>query len=237
MKHIFLKLVIAIFSLITVSFALLIPIVTSPKTFFEFPIIPTLEEKARNIFFHVPMAWISVIAFFTSVFYSIKYLIKKDEVDDIKSSSAANLGFIFCVLATITGAIWARFNWGEFWNWDPRQTSIFILLLIYGAYFVLRSAIDEDEKRAKISAVYSIISGLTVPFFVFVMPRIMTGLHPGSLGDASGKGPLFEAKAMATNMRIIFYLSVLSFTMIYFWILNLKARVEVLYMKNFENKN
>ena len=214
---------------------LAVPLSASPQSWLEFPIIPGLEDKARNLFFHVPMSWTAVLAFITSAVYGIRYLRSKNMDFDLISVSSAGLGFLFSVLATVTGALWARFNWGAFWNWDPRQTSIFILLLIYGAYFALRSAIDSEEKRARLSAVYTFLSGLTVPFLVFVMPRMMAGLHPGALGDESGKGPLFETKMIAANMRVLFYLSLIGFTMFFMWLLNLRVRIgrmEVLQQRN-----
>jgi heme exporter protein C len=200
-----------------------IPMVPGAEGFFQFPVIPGLEEKARNIFFHVPMAWTSVLAFFMALFFGIQYLRTKDHDYDLRSVSSAGLGMLFCILATVTGSVWAKFNWGSFWNWDPRETSIFILLLIYGAYFVLRSAIEEEEKRAALSAVYSIIAGITVPFFVFVMPRIMSGLHPGSLGDEQGSGPVVEMN-MAPNMLVLFFASLFGFTLLYFWMYSLRIR-------------
>ena len=223
MKYVKLGSVVIITVVIIAGFA--IPLSASPSSFFEFPLIPGLEEKARNIFFHVPTAWTTVLAFLVSMFYGIRYLRKKNQDDDLKSVTSAGLGFLFCILATVTGALWAKFNWGSFWNWDPRQTSIFVLLLIYGAYFALRSAIEVEEKRATLSAVYSIIAGLTVPFFIFIMPRMMGGLHPGAKGDSSGSGPLFESKMMATNMRVFFYLSLLGFNLLYVWLFNLRLRV------------
>jgi len=123
---------------------------------------------------------------------------------------------VFVILATVTGSLWAKFAWNSFWNWDPRETSIFVLMLIYGSLFALRSAIDNEDKRAKLSAVYSIISFLTVPFFVFIMPRIMAGLHPGSANDDS-VGPVMELK-MNGNMQLIFFLSLTAFSILYFWI-------------------
>ncbi len=203
---------------------LAIPLSVSPQGWLQFPVIPGLEDKARNLFFHVPMAWTAVLAFLTSTVFGIRYLRSKNMDFDLQSVSAAGLGFLFCVLATVTGALWARFNWGSFWNWDPRQTSIFILLLIYGAYFALRSAVESEEKRATLSAVYSILSGLTVPFFIFIMPRMMAGLHPGAQGDPTGKGPLFESQMIAPNMRVLFYVSLVGFTLLFVWLLNLRIR-------------
>lgn len=216
---IFISLVITAVIILGIS----IPTVQGAQGFFQFPFIPGLEEKARNIFFHVPMAWTSVLAFFMALYYGIQYLRTKNQDYDLRSVSSAGLGLMFCILATVTGSIWAKFNWGSFWNWDPRETSIFILLLIYGAYFVLRSAVEDEEKRATLSSVYSIMAGVTVPFFIFVMPRIMSGLHPGSLGDEQGKGPVLEMK-MSSNMMVLFFVSLIGFTMLYYWMYSLRIR-------------
>lgn len=198
------------------------PIVKSPSTWYEFPLIPGLDEKAKIIFFHVPTAWLSVISFLTAMVFGIRYLMKNNLDDDAKSNAALQLGMVFCILATVTGSIWAKFTWGAFWHWDPRETSIFILLLIYGSLFALRSAIENDDKRAKLSAVYSIIAFLTVPFFIFIMPRIMTGLHPGSANDDTA-GPVVDFK-MNSNMQLVFYLSLLAFTILYGWMWKLSYK-------------
>ncbi len=190
------------------------------------PNIPALGDKARVLYFHVPMSWISVLAFFMSMWYSIRYLRTREPDYDIRSFSSASLGFLFCVLATATGSLWAKFNWGSFWNWDPRQTSIFILLMIYGAYFALRMAIDSDEQRAKLSSVYSILAAVTVPFFVFIMPRIVESLHPDPIINTQGK------INMDTTMLIIFLTSLVGFTFLFFWCLNLKVRIERLNLKH-----
>jgi heme exporter protein C len=195
------------------------PIVENPIHWYQFPLIRGLEQNAKIIFFHVPTAWLTVIAFLMSTIYSVKYLKNKNLDDDAKSYAAAQLGMIFCVLATITGAVWAKFAWGSYWSWDPRQTSIFALLLIYGAWFALRSSLESEEKRATLSAVYAIIAFLTVPFFIFIMPRIMKGLHPGSADDTNA-GPVVNFK-MNGNMQLIFFLSLIGFTILYFWMWNI----------------
>jgi len=206
------------------------PLSQNPQHWYELPVIPGLEEKARLIFFHVPTAWLSVVAFLTGMVFSIRYLRKRDPLDDLRSSAAAGLGLMFCILATLTGAIWAKFNWGSFWNWDPRETSIFVLLLIYGAYFSLRSAVENQEKRSTLSAAYSIIAAITVPFFIFVLPRITSGLHPGSKGDPDGTGPVLQF-TMSPNMRVIFFASLAAFTLLFIWMFQLRVRTGKLEME------
>jgi heme exporter protein C len=93
--------------------------------------------------------------------------------------AAIEQGFLFSILATATGSIFAKVVWGSFWNWDPRETSILILLLIYGAYFALRSAIDDAERREQLAAVYALLAFVTVPLLIFVVPRLAeSSLHP-----------------------------------------------------------
>ena len=194
-----------------------------------FPYIPDLEERVKILNFHVPMAWIAVLAYLISMIYSIKFLRNRDMKNDIFASSSAYLGTIFTILATVTGMIWARFNWGAFWNWDPRQTSIFILLLIYFAYFALRASVENKELKARLSSVYSIIAFVTVPFLVFVLPRIVSGLHPGSADDTS-LGPIMSGGSdmLNLNKQIVFSIALASFTMAFFWILNIYNRYKLI---------
>lgn len=201
-----------------------LPMSKQPSAWYELPVIPGLEEKARIIFFHVPTAWLSVVAFLSSMVFGIRYLRKRQPEDDIKSASAAGLGLLFCVLATVTGAIWAKFSWGAFWNWDPRQTSIFVLLLIYGAYFALRSAVEVEEKRATLAAVYAIIAAVTMPFFMFIMPRILASLHPEPILNVQGQ------VHMNTTMLMVFLASLAGFTVLYFWMWSLHVRVQKIEM-------
>ena len=208
---IFLFLLLVFVSIAGIAF----PIVEKPDAWCQFPLIPGLEENAKIIFFHVPTAWLTVIAFLMSTVFSFQYLRKKNLDDDARAYSAAQLGMVSCILATVTGAVWAKFAWGSFWSWDPRQTSIFAILLIYGAFFALRSSIENEDKRATLSAVYSLIAFVTVPFFIFVMPRIMKGLHPGSAEDSTS-GPIIDFQ-MNSSMQLIFFLSLIGYTILYIW--------------------
>ncbi len=216
------KIFLGIWLTVVIVAAFVFPIVPEPQRWFEYPVIPGLEQKARILFFHVPMAWTTVVAFIVSLIFGIKYLKTKNIHDDLKSASSAGLGLLFCFLATVTGSIWAKFNWGSFWNWDPRETSIFMLLLIYAAYFALRSSIDGEERRATLSAVYAVIAGVTVPFFIFVMPRIVASLHPEPIINTQGK------VHMNGTMLTVFLSSVSGFTALYFWMFSLKVRARKL---------
>ncbi len=207
--------------------------VTGEYPAFSFPLIPGLEERAKIIFFHVPMAWMTVIAFLVSMWYGIRYLRKKDMDDDYRSAVSAGLGLLFCILGTTTGSLWAKFNWGSFWNWDPRETSIFVLLLVYGAYFALRSAVEIEEKKATLSAVYSIIAAATVPFFIFIMPRIMPGLHPGSADD-SNSGPVMSSGGMDAMMRIVLYAMLVGYIVLYGWLMSIQMRIHRIKLRRAE---
>lgn len=220
------KVLLGLWITLVITAALLFPIIQSPTAWYEFPLVTALGDNARILFFHVPMAWVSVVAFVLSMVYGIRFLAKRDSLNDVRSSSAAGLGLLFCVLATVTGSLWARFSWGSFWNWDPRQTSIVILLLIYGAYFSLRSSIDSDEKRAAISAAYSIFAGVTAPFFVFILPRIVSGLHPDPIINT--QGTIHMNRVMLT----VFLASLAGFTALFFWMLNLKVRLTQCFIHN-----
>lgn len=190
-----------------------------------------IGESSRIFYYHIPQAWICVLAFAMSMIYSIKYLKSKNLKDDDDAMVTAQLGFLFCFLAAISGSIFAKVTWGSFWNWDPRETSIFILLLIYGAYFALRGAIEIEEKRASLSAVYSIFAFVTVPFLIFVIPRIVPSLHPED--SIINKNLKFT---MSPVVRTIFFSSLAIFTVLYFWIFNLTRRVKRIYRTRLEQE-
>ncbi|MDW8467550.1 MAG: cytochrome c biogenesis protein CcsA [Chloroherpetonaceae bacterium] len=180
-----------------------------------------LSETTRNMYFHVPMAITAVVAFFTSVWYSVKYLRTGDLASDVAAEAASGLGFLFNLLAMLTGAIWAKVTWGQFWHWDPRQTTIFLVFLMYSAYFALRASVPTAEKRASLASVYSIFSFPALIFLYFILPRMVPGLHPGS-----DKGDVNPAISSTTDLiiRLILYASILGFVALFFWLHNLRVR-------------
>lgn len=201
----------------------------STNPYITYPYIPALVQRIKILNLHVPMSWTAFIAFFISMFYAIRYLRTQNFTNDILASSSALLGLIFTLLATSTGMIWAKFNWGAFWNWDPRQISIFVLLMIYFAYFALRASFDSKEKKAKLSSVYSILSFVTVPFLIFIIPRLYTGLHPGAKGDGT-TGPVISPQEgmLDSSLAFTYYISLAGFIILFFWLLNLLVRYKIL---------
>ncbi len=183
------------------------------------PLVPVLQETTRVVYFHIPSAWVTVVALGWSMVHSILYLARRDMRHDDHAAAAAELGLLFCVAATVTGALWAKAMWGAYWNWDPRETSIFFILLLYTAYLALRGSIEGEEKRARLSAIYSVIAFVAVPFLIFVVPRMYETLHPDPIINKRGK---IEMDVM---IRWGFFGMLLGFTVLYFLLQSLRVRV------------
>lgn len=183
------------------------------------PLVPVLGPTTRVLYFHIPVAWVTVLALGWSMLHSVLYLRRREFEHDHQAAAAAEIGLLFCVAATISGAMWAKAMWGAYWNWDPRETSIFFLLLVYGAYLALRSAIDQPERRARLSAVYSAIAFVSVPFLIFVVPRIYFTLHPDPLINPRGKVD------MDPRIRVVFFALLAGFSGLFFWIQSVRVRV------------
>lgn len=183
---------------------------------FEIPRINILEHTARNLYFHVPMWFTMMAAVFVSAWHSLQVLRGGGLIRDIRALQAARVGATFGVMGLVTGIVWSKYTWyvgtDVWWNFDPRQTMAALQLLIYGAYFVLRSAVDEPGRRARVAAVYNLFAAVTVPFLLYVLPRQLQSLHPGADGN-----PAFS-EITHPIMRLVFYPAVIGFIGL-FWVL------------------
>ncbi len=178
-----------------------------------------LGQSSRILFFHVPMAWVAFVAFVTAGVYSVRYLAGGRRPDHDRAAEAAvELGLLFCVLATVTGAMWARTMWGAFWNWDPRQMSIAFALLFYAAYLAFRGAVADPETRRRLSAAYAALGLVVAPFLFFVAPRLVYSLHPEPVINTQGK------VEMNARMLTVLLVSAASFTALFYWMLSLARR-------------
>lgn len=197
---------------------------------FKVPAQPVLHETIRNLYFHVPMWFGMMTILFVSLWHSIKYLSGSNIQNDIVATQAAQTGMFMGFLGIITGSIWARYTWGAWWVADTKLNGAAITLLIYMAYFVLRGSLDEEQKRARIAAVYNIFAYVMLVVFLMILPRMNDSLHPGNGGN-----PGFNKYDLDSTMRMVFYPAVIGWILIGVWILTLKVRLEKLKRKTFIN--
>jgi heme exporter protein C len=177
-----------------------------------------LGESSRIVFFHVPCAWTSSLAFVVAAAYSLAYLIRRNPWHDEVAHSAVRIGLLFGVLTLITGSLFASIMWGTWWNWDPRESSYLLLVFLYAAYLFLRAAIDDPERRARIAAAYALFGAVIMPFLVFVAPRVTASLHPQTVINPQGK------ILMDTPTRVVFFDALAAFSGLFLWMLSLDAR-------------
>lgn len=182
-----------------------------------------INETIRNLYFHVPM-WFAMILLFAIAFtYSIKYLRSGNLQHDIYAAQFTNTGIIFSILGMLTGMEWATYTWGEPWSNDPKQLGTAISMLIYFSYLILRSGIKDEEKRAKISAVYNVFAfALMIPL-LWVLPRMVDSLHPGNGGN-----PGFNSYDLDSKMRMVFYPAVIGWFLLGVWISTLYIRLRLI---------
>ncbi|TNE48352.1 MAG: cytochrome c assembly protein [Bacteroidetes bacterium] len=213
---------------------------------FSFPYQNVIYESIRNTYFHVPMWFVLLFLFCASVWYSLLYLanpsdssiIRKLKVagrtltymvpagqeNDRRAAAYAETGLLFGILGLLTGMIWANYTWGKPWSNDIKQLMTAVALLIYLAYFILRSSFDEPEKSARLAAVYNIFAFASLIPLLYIVPRMFASLHPGATGN-----PAFGTQDLDNTMRAVFYPAIIGWTLLGFWIANLRIRYQRLF--------
>ena len=185
------------------------------------PRLPILHESIRNLFYHVPMWFAMLILYTVSVVSGIMYLGNSKPGLDILSSQCAKVGLFLGVLGLATGSLWARFTWGAWWVADPKLNGTAVAMLTYLAYVVLRSSVEDGQKRARLSAVYNIFAYVMMFVLIMILPRLTDSLHPGNGGN-----PAFGKYDMDNTMRLIFYPAVVGWTLIGAWLVSLQIRLD-----------
>lgn len=183
------------------------------------PDLPILEQSIRNLFYHVPMWFGMILLLSASLIHAIRYLRNPDLKSDIRSAQYANVAILFGLIGLVTGMIWANYTWGTPWTNDPKLNSAAIGMLMYLAYLVLRGSIDDEEKKARVSAVYNVFCFPVYLVLIFILPRLTDSLHPGNGGN-----PGFNSYDLDSRLRMVFYPAVLGWTLIGFWIAQLSIR-------------
>ena|SRR5258706_3438553 len=184
-----------------------------------------MQQTVRNLFFHVPMWFCMQTLFIVSVIYAIMYLGKGKPIHDIYSLEFARTGLVFGILGLITGAIWANYQWGKPWSGDPKQNGAAIALLIYLAYFVLRGSVNDENKRARLSAVYNIFAFAMLFPTIWILPRLTESLHPG--GQGSEGNPGLNPNDTTPEMEMVFLPAIIGWILLGVWITTLRIRLSV----------
>jgi heme exporter protein C len=187
------------------------------------PRLPILNESIRMNYFHVPMWFAMMFQFTYSVWASIQYLRTNKIGYDDKAIESVKVAFFFGALGLLTGMLWGNATWGTYWTNDPKLNNTTIGLLIYSAYFVLRSSLDDETQRGRFSAAYNIFAYVVFIPLIYILPRMTDSLHPGS-----GNNPTFRLFDTAHNMKLVVYTAIIAFITLGWWFLSLRLRLRSL---------
>lgn len=162
----------------------------------------------KIMYVHVPAAWMTFLAFFVVLVFSVRYLWRRRENDDLIAASAAEVGATFNGLTLMLGMIWGRPAWGVWWVWDARLTSTLVLFLIFVGYLALRAFVDDPEQKARWSAAVGAIGALNVPI-VYMSVKWWRTLHqppssPATLDPAYTMG--LRLNAIALLLLMIYFI-------------------------------
>ncbi|MGB1247619.1 MAG: cytochrome c biogenesis protein CcsA [Chitinophagales bacterium] len=202
----------------------------------HFPNQAILYETVRNLFFHVTMWFAMVFLLLYAFVNSIIYLSTGNINYDIYARNAVKIALLFGAFGIFTGMIWVKATWAAhlpftdleaYWvKEDAKLNGAAIGMLIYFAYMILRGSVEDENKRARLAAVYNIFAFVIYILFIFVIPRLTSSLHPGNGGN-----PGFSAYDLDSTLRLFFYPAVFGWTLIAFWIASLGVRLDFIQKK------
>ena len=200
----------------------LLMVAATAMVFLYAPEERTMGQVQRIFYFHVPSAWVSMMAFAVTAVAGGVYLRTGRQSWDRIGHASVEIGLVFTVTATASGSIWARPAWNTWWTWDPRLVTYTIMALIYVAYLMLRQAIEDPDRRARFAAVYGIVGFISVPITFFSI-RWWRTIHPVVIG--SGSASAEGGFDMTSPMRVTFFFSLAAFTVLYFCFLANRLRL------------
>lgn len=197
------------------------------QSYFSFPYRYVLYETIRNLNFHVPMWFVMTILLLISFIFSIRYLNKGDEGLDVWANAFAKAGLLFGLIGIGTGMFWANYTWGTPWTRDPKLNGAAVAVLMYIAYQILRSSIDDEGKVARISAVYNIFAFPIFIVLIMVLPKMAAfSLHPGA-----GDSVAFSNYDLNDHLKKVFYPASLGWILVGVWIAQVTGRIDKIIKK------
>lgn len=192
-----------------------------------------LDETIRNLFYHVPMWFGMMLILLAAWINSIIYLNKPSIKRDIYATELTNVGLLMGFCGLFTGMFWAYNTWGTPWTNDPKLNGVAAGMAMYGGYWLMGRSINDNEKRARLSAVYNVFVFPLFIALIYIMPKLSQfSIHPGS-----GESVNFKSYNKTNNMEAVFYPAVIGWTLLFVWIAELRSRTVLLTTnsKNEEN--
>jgi heme exporter protein C len=180
-----------------------------------------MGDVQRIMYVHVPTAWVAFLAFFVVFVSSLIYLWKRLPEADRLAHASAEIGTLFTALTLIAGSIWGKPTWGVWWTWDARLTTTAILFVIYVGYLMLRSFVEEPERRARLAALVGIVGFIDVPITYMSVLWFRTLHQPPSIQRG--------VVSMPDTMLFTLLFNVGAFTLVYLFFLVKRVRIESLH--------
>ena len=209
-KNLTFREVLSALSAIAIAVALYLVFLFAPRE-------AVMGDVQRVFYFHVSAAWVGYLALLVAFVTSILYLLRRERRWDRLALSAVEIGLVFMTQGIITGSVWAKATWGVWWTWEPRLTTSAVLWLIYASYMVLRRAIEEKDRQARLAAVYSILGFVSVPIN-FMAIRWWRTVHP-LVFDSGGS-------SLTPPMLATLIFCVITFTLLFLTLLSFRLGVE-----------
>ena len=195
--------------------ALLIPAAIG-MVFFYAPLEKTMGSVQKIFYFHLPLAFSAFLSFFVAFIAGIMYLRTRRQIWDARLAASVEIGVVLTTLVLITGSLWGKPIWNTYWTWDPRLTTSLILWFIFASCLILRSAVEEEGKRATYSAVMAIVGFVDVPI-VFLSARLWRSIHP----------TVIRSDSVGLESSMLITLLACMVAMLTFWIGLYKFRVSL----------
>ena len=183
------------------------------------------SDVVRIMYVHVPAAWITLGIFSVLALLSIGSFIFKNKNFALIAKSLAPSGFVFSIIALITGSIWGKPTWGTWWAWDARVTSMLILALFYGMYLLAWRIYEDKEQVIKITSLIAILGAINVPIIKFSVDWWNTLHQPASINVLSNI-------SIHVSMLIPLGIMTVAFALFSLLIFLMKYNTEMIKVKN-----
>ena len=203
---------------IVLSIGLMEALILSPEDYKQ-------SDAVRIMYVHVPAAWISLGIFSSITFLSISGFIFKNKNFFLIAKSLAPSGFVFNIIALVTGSIWGKPTWGTWWAWDARITSMLILALFYAMYLISWRIYENEEKVFKISTIITILGIINVPIIKYSVDWWNTLHQPASIN-------ILSKSSIHSSMLFPLLIMTAAFALFSLLIFLMKYNTELIKIKN-----